>query len=143
MSAFLVDHLRRGAGADQRVEAGDRAARDGDEAEREQRAGNDRAAAAGELGERRHLQFRVDDDHAEREQEDRADLRERAQVAARREQQPHRQHRRDEAVDAERDHDLRARQVEEAREPRVGAADRLAADTRQQQADDADDRWLR
>ena len=51
---------------DQRVEARDRAARDGDEREREQRAGNDRAAAADELAERRHLECRVDDDDAER-----------------------------------------------------------------------------
>ena len=43
---FLVDHLRRGAGADQRVEARDGATRDGDEAEREQRSRDDRPAAA-------------------------------------------------------------------------------------------------
>src|SRR5688572_31549856 len=37
-----------------------------------------------------HLEFRIDDDHANREQEDRADLREGAQITARRQQQPHR-----------------------------------------------------
>ena len=75
---LLVDHLRRRARRDQRVEAGDRAARDGDEHERKERARHDRAAAAGELRERRHLEHRVDDDHADDEQRDRADLHERA-----------------------------------------------------------------
>ena len=65
------------------------------------------------------LQLGVDDHHAEGEQQDGADLRERAQIAARGEQQPHRQHRGDEAVDAERQGDLRARQVEEAAQRRV------------------------
>ena len=55
--AFLVDHLRRRAGGDERMEPGDRAARDGDEHEREQRAGNDRSAAADELRERRRLKL--------------------------------------------------------------------------------------
>ena len=49
MSRLLVDHLRRRARADERVEAGDRAAGDGDEDEREERARDDRAAAADEL----------------------------------------------------------------------------------------------
>ena len=40
--------------------------------------------------------------------DDRADLHERRQVVARREQQPHRQHRRDEAVDHHRPGELRA-----------------------------------
>ena len=47
------EQLRRGAGRDQRVEAGDRAARDGDEAEREHLAGEDRTGAVDEAGERR------------------------------------------------------------------------------------------
>ena len=49
-----VDHLRRGARRDQRMEAGDRAARNRDEGERENRPRDDRPAAAGELAERRH-----------------------------------------------------------------------------------------
>ena len=63
--AFLVDHLRRRPGGDERVEAGNRAAGDRDEHEREERPGNDRAAAADELGERRRLQLGVDDDDAD------------------------------------------------------------------------------
>ena len=125
------------------MEAGNSAARDGNEAEREQRARNDGAAAAHVLAQRRHLEFRIDDDDAEGEQEDGADLREGAQVAARRQQQPHRHHRGREAVDAERDHDLRARQVEQAREPRVRVADRLAGPERHQQADHANDGGFR
>ena len=117
MSRLLVDHLRRRAGADEGVEARDGAAGDGDEAEREERPGNDRPAAAGVLGQRRHLELGVHADDADREQEDGADLGERAEIAARRQQQPHRQHRGHEAVDAERDDDLRPREIEEAGEP--------------------------
>ena len=47
------------------MEAGDRAAGDGDEDEREQRAGDDRPAAADELREGRRLELRVDDDDAD------------------------------------------------------------------------------
>ncbi len=46
---FLPQHLRRGAGGDQRVEAGDRAAGDGHEQERKELAADDRAAAVNEL----------------------------------------------------------------------------------------------
>ena len=42
---------------DQPVEAGNRSARDGDEHEREERPGNDRAAAADVLGKCRRLQL--------------------------------------------------------------------------------------
>ena len=62
----------------------------------------------------RHLQHRVDDDDAEDQQCDRADLHERAEVVARREQQPDRQHRGGEAVDADREDQLLARQAEPA-----------------------------
>ena len=68
-------------------------------------AGEDRPGAVGELRQRRHLQRRQHDEDAERERDDDADLHERRQVVARREQQPHRQHRRGEAVD----HDRRSR----------------------------------
>jgi hypothetical protein len=54
----LRDHLGRGAGGDQRVEAGDGAAGDGDEAEGEDLAGEDRPGAVDEAGERGHLQLR-------------------------------------------------------------------------------------
>jgi hypothetical protein len=52
---FASDHLRRGAGRYQRMEAGNRTAGDGDEAEREDLAGEDGAGAVNELRERRHL----------------------------------------------------------------------------------------
>ena len=68
-------------------------------------AGEDRPGAVGELRERRHLQRRQHDHDAEREREHDADLHERGEIVARREQQPHRQHRRGEAVH----HDRRAR----------------------------------
>jgi hypothetical protein len=45
----------------------DRAAGDGDEQEREQRTRPDRAGAVDELGHRRHLQVRRDDQDAERQ----------------------------------------------------------------------------
>ena len=50
--------------------------------------------------ERRHLQLRVDDDDADDEQRDGADLHVRAEVVARAEQHPDRQHRGDEPVAA-------------------------------------------
>ena len=46
----------------------------------------------------RRLELRVGHDHADDQQRDRADLEEARQVVARAEQQPDRQHRRDEAV---------------------------------------------
>ena len=85
---------------------GDRAARDGDEHEREQRPGDDRPAAADELARTPASEHRVDDDDADDEQRDRADLHERAEVVARAEQQPDRQHRRDEAVGGQREDQL-------------------------------------
>ena len=56
--------------------------------------------------ERRHLQLRVDDDDADDQERDRADLQERAEIVARAEQHPDRQHRGDEAVGRHRDDDL-------------------------------------
>ena len=57
---FLLDHLGRRARGDQRMEAGHRAAGDGDEQEWEQRAGEHRAAAVDEARRRRHRQLRRD-----------------------------------------------------------------------------------
>ena len=59
-------------------------------------------AAVDELRERRHLQRRQHDQDADRQREHDADLDERREVVARREQQPHRQHRRGEAVGHDR-----------------------------------------
>ena len=65
--AFLLDQLGRGAGGDQGVEAGQGAAGDGDEQEREQRAGEHRAVvAAGELAEGRDGDFGADQDDGQR-----------------------------------------------------------------------------
>ena len=52
--AFAKDHLRRGAGGDQRVESADRATRNGNEAKWENLSGKDRAAAVDEARKRRH-----------------------------------------------------------------------------------------
>ncbi len=65
--AFLLDQLRCGAGGDQGVESGQRAAGDGDEQEREQRAREDRTVvAAGEFAEGRDGDFRADHDDGQR-----------------------------------------------------------------------------
>ena len=58
---LALEQLRRRARRDQRVEAGDRAARDRDEREREQLAGEHRPRAVDELRQRRHLQRRQHD----------------------------------------------------------------------------------
>ena len=55
-------------------------------------------AVEANFGDRLVLQHRQRHDDADREQHDRADLHERRQVVARRQQHPHRQHRGDEAV---------------------------------------------
>ena len=89
---FVLQHLRRGARGDQGMEAGDGATGDGDEQEREQAAGAYRPGAVDELGQRRHLQVGLDDDDADRQCQDGADLEEGGEVVARRQQQPHRQH---------------------------------------------------
>src|SRR4029079_5660572 len=135
---LLVDHLRRRPRRDQRVEPGDGAAGDGDECERKQRARHHRPAAADVARDRRHLENGIDDDHAEHEQRDRADLHVRAEIVARRQQQPHRQHRGDEAVARHQQHQLGAREDEVVRERRGG--ERLAEDDREDQQRDADDR---
>ena len=89
--ALLLQQLRRGTRGDQRVEARQRAAGDGDEQEREQRTCERRAlTVVCELADRRSLHHRSCDDDARREQHDGADLHEGGQVVARREQQPHR-----------------------------------------------------
>ena len=106
------DQLRRGARRDQGVEARDRAARDGDEQEREQAAGPDRTGAVDELGHRRHLHVRGHEGDAERQPDDGADLQEGRQVVARGEEQPDRQDRGDEAVADQHPAELRAREGE-------------------------------
>ena len=89
--AFARDDLGRDAAADQGVKPADGSAGDGDEAEGKELARHDWPGAVDELGHRRHLQLRQHEQHAKREQEDGAQLHERAEIVARREQQPHRQ----------------------------------------------------
>ena len=73
-------------------------------------------------GQRRQLHGRVRDREADREQRDGAELHEGREVVARREQQPHRQHARDEAVDDERQRERLLVEVEE-RAQRLALAD--------------------
>ena len=122
------------------MESRDRAARDRDEGEGIDRAGNDRATAGDEGGRGRHLQRRVDDHHRQHEERDRADLHERAEIVARAEQQPHRQHRGHEPVRAHRHDELFARQLEVGPDGRC--RDRLADDHRDQQPNHPDGRRL-
>ena len=63
--------------------------------------GERRPAVGEDVIERRARQHRIGDEHADDEQSDGADLEEARQVIARTEQQPHRQHRGDEAVAAQ------------------------------------------
>ena len=66
-------------------------------------AREDRTGAVDETRERRQLQIGPDEENADREQQHHAELHERAQIVARREQQPHRQRAREEAVDDDGD----------------------------------------
>ena len=107
---LLAQQLRRGAGRDQRVEAGDRAAGDRDEAEREDLAGEDRAGAVDEARQRPAAGSSGSmTTMPTASARDRAELDERREIVARREQQPDRQHRRGEAVDDDRPGERRAR----------------------------------
>ena len=138
--ALAIDHLRRGARRDERVEAGDRAAGDRDEDERKHRAGEHGAAAADELRERRRLQRRIDHHHAEHEEADHADLHERAQIRARREQHPHWQRRRRDRVEPHRERHLMVREHEPVADARLRHV--LPEHDRQKHHGDADDRRL-
>jgi hypothetical protein len=71
--------------------SGNRSACDGDEQEREHAAGPNRPAAIDELGHSRHLQIGTNDDDADGQQRDGADLEEGRQIIARCQQQPDRQ----------------------------------------------------
>ncbi len=95
---LVADHLGRRARRHQRVKARHRAAGDGDEQEGKQTAGEHRPRAVDEAADRRHFQIRPDDENADGQRGDRADLEEGREIVARRQQQPHRQHRGDEAI---------------------------------------------
>ena len=98
------------------MESGDRAAGDGDEAEREDLAGEDGAGAIGEAGEGGQLQFGAHEEDADGEHEDDAELDEGAEVIARREQQPDGQGAGQEAVEDDGDGDGHRAQGEDGRE---------------------------
>ncbi len=71
------------------MKAGDRAAGDGDEAERKNLPGEDRPGAVDEAREGRQLQFGADKQNADPQHEYHPQLHKRAEVIARRQQQPH------------------------------------------------------
>ena len=96
--AFIGQHLRRRAGGDQGMEAGNRAAGDGDKQEREQAAAPYRAGAIDKFGQRRHRQRRAHNQNTNRQTDNGADFQEGGEVVARRQQQPDRQHRGDKPV---------------------------------------------
>ena len=96
---LVLEHLRRGARGDQRVEARDGAAGDGDEQEREQRCPTTpgpcrRRTASPPASAASGMTITMPIASAD----DGADLEEGREVVARRQQQPHRQDRGDEAV---------------------------------------------
>ncbi len=121
------------------MEARDRAAGDGDEQEREQAALPHRPGAVGELGQRRHFQLGHGHQDADRQGDDGADLQEGGQVVPWREDQPHRQHRRDKTVADQHPGDLDPGEGEGLGPDRVGG-DLPAQPDRTQQQQHADDR---
>ena len=125
------------------MEAGQRAAGDGDEQEREQGARERGAVALDREGrDGGHLQRGLRDQDADGEQHDGADLHERRQVVARRQQQPHRQHRGGETVG---DRCSQAMVTLREREPvcaPTGVGDPAAGHDGEEQQHDADQRDL-
>lgn len=101
--AFVHQHLRRRAGGDHAVETGDSTAGDGDEDVRQNRTGDDRAAARDELGHSRHLDHRTDDDDTEGQGADGTDFHVRREVVTRCQEQPYRKGSCDETVNDEGD----------------------------------------
>ena len=120
------------------MEAGERAAGDGDEDERNHRAADDGAAALGEFGERGHVEVGHDEHDAEGQRADGADLQEGGQVVARQEQHPHGQDRRGEAVHRDQDGHGLLVDVEPAEGFRMGGDVRSGQDAQGKQ-DHADD----
>src|SRR6202030_4751898 len=96
--ALSKDHLRRGAGRDQRMKSADRAARNGNEAEGENLSSEDRACAVDEARERRHQDLRPDKQDPRSKSKNGAGFDERAEIIARREKQPDWQRRSREAI---------------------------------------------
>ena len=121
------------------MEARDSTAGDGDEDVRQDRTGDDRAAAGAELGDSRHLDHRSDDDDADSEGADSTDLHVRREVVTRCQEQPYRQGCGDEAVDDEGDGNALGIDRKE-RGQRRRRLDGRAGDDGEERQDDADDR---
>ncbi len=113
---FARDHFRRGAGRDQRMKSRNRAASDGDEDEGKHFAGEDGTGAVDEAREGRELQRGMHQQDADGQHRHDAQFDERAQIIARGEEQPHRQHAGKESVDDHRDGQRRRRKREPGRE---------------------------
>src|SRR5882762_3280526 len=113
--ALLVQHLRRRPRTHQRMKSGNRAARDRHEQKRKQRALDNRPAAMHILGQRRKLDVRVHDKHANHQQRNRPQLHIRRQIIPRLQQQPHRQHRRHKSVNRHQVNNLVRRKCQRRR----------------------------
>ena len=138
---LAADQLRTRATGNERVEARDRPAGDGDEHEREHLAAEERTGAVHERGERGHLDDGMSDDDGQCQQDHGAELEKGGQVIARREQQPHRQHRGEESV---HDHEAGERQpriIEQQPQLRL-AIDPAAPQERRQNKERPKDRAL-
>ena len=85
------------------MKARNRPARDGDETERKDLSRENRSGAIGESRERRQLQFGPHEEYPYRQHHNYTELDERAQVVARRQQQPHRQRAGQESVENDGD----------------------------------------
>ncbi len=135
------DELGRSPAGDERVKTGNGAAGDGDETKRKHRPRHHQSGAVHKLRQRRHPQIGQHEKNANRQHQDGAELHEGAQIIARRQQQPHRQHARRQAIKNERP-SQRLRPQREHPRPRRRFINQLAAPHRQQQGGDAQDRTL-
>ena len=98
------------------MEARYRAAGDGNEQEGKQASRPDRAGSVHELSEGRHPEFGRDEDDADGQADDGADLEEGGQIVARHQEQPDRQHGGNETVADQQPGQLLARQGKEFRQ---------------------------
>ena len=94
---FPANHLGRGSGADGGMEAGERAAGDGNKDEGNDRAADNGAAAFNKLSERRHVEVRHDKDDADGQRQNGAHFQEGGEIVSR-QQQPDGENGGDEAV---------------------------------------------
>ena len=129
---FARDDLGRGAAGDQRVKTGDRAAGNGDETERKKLACHHQTRSVDEPADGRHFQIRQHEKHAHRQGENGAELHEGAEIIARCQQQPHRQHARRQPIQNNRPRQRLGSQCK-GLGPMSVAVHKLAAPNRQQQ----------